>query len=83
MEAKNSLLQHWQPLVGIAAFLIGGGKFYNEMQTMKKDLDAVQARQDRQFQMMMEQQKSVTILEKQAAFEEGYHKAEKELKNEK
>jgi sensor domain CHASE-containing protein len=80
IQSKNSILQHWQPLVGIAAFLVAGGQFYSEMRTTKKDVDAIQQRQDRQFQMIMEQQKSVTILEKQAAYNEGYLKAEKELR---
>jgi Skp family chaperone for outer membrane proteins len=91
IQSKSSILQHWQPLIGIAAFLVAGGRFYSEMQTTKKDVTAIEAkmssdkkavddRQDRQFQMIMEQQKSITELEKKAAFEEGYHKAEKEFK---
>lgn len=68
------ILQYWQPLVGIATFLVAGGIFYGKISYMQQKLTEIESRQDRQFQLYQTVEKRVSDLEKQAAYEAGYHK---------
>jgi hypothetical protein len=65
------ILQYWQALFGIASFLVAGGVFYNKVQTQQQKQAEIEARQDRQFQLIQSQDKRLSELEKQAEYQRG------------
>lgn len=72
-EKTGGILQYWQPLVGIATFLVAGGIFYGKVVSMQQQLGEIEDRQDRQFQLIQALEKRNEELEKKAAYAEGYH----------
>lgn len=72
---KSNIWNHWQPIVAIASFLIAMGGFYSETRTMKKDISNLEARQDRQFQLIQSQGNEIGKLREDAAYQKGLHES--------
>lgn len=73
----NTIWKHWQPLVGVASFLVSVGFFLSEIKTMKTVNDEIKDRQDRQFQLYQTIEKDVAKLKEEAAYQRGLHDAKK------
>lgn len=77
--SSKSILNYWQPLVGIGTFLVAGGIFYNRMDTTGKKQTELEARQDRQFQLIQSMEKRINESEKWIEYQRGYEQAKKDL----
>jgi len=71
-----------QSVAGLVSFVFGAGLLYGEFKGMKaKDVE-LEARQQRQFELYNKVSSDILELKKEAAFNDGYHEAMKELKKE-
>ena len=66
-------MQYWPTIVGLISFVFAVGVFVNKTDSANQAVKAVEARLDRQFQMMQELNGRVVIVEKEAAYQKGLH----------
>lgn len=71
MAVNRGIWQYWQPLVGMATFLIAGGIFYNKVESAFQKLDEFEKRQDRQFELYKELEKRIIDVEKRSEYYRG------------
>lgn len=91
---NRGIWQYWQPLVGMASFLIGVGIFYakseaqgEKMRNLEALLDAnkkqAEARADRQLEIIQSQDKRIIELEKRTEYYKGLRDGRNEVNNKK
>lgn len=68
---NRGIWQYWQPLVGMATFLIAGGIFYNKVESAFQKLDEIEKRQDRQLELYQSLDKRVNDQEKSREYYRG------------
>lgn len=78
IQSKSPIWNYWQPLVGVATFLVAGGIFYNKVVTMQQKQTEIEARQDRQFQLIQSMEKRISEIEKKEAYEDGLRDGKKQ-----
>ena len=82
MATSKGIWQYWQPLVGMASFLIGVGIFYaksegqsEKIRNMEATLEAnrktAEARADRQLEIIQSQDRRIIELEKRTEYYKG------------
>lgn len=74
-EDSKGIWAYWQPLVGMASFLIGVGIFYAKSEAMAEKLKNAELRQDRQFELIQSQEKRIIDLEKRSEYYRGLREA--------
>jgi hypothetical protein len=88
-RVNKGILQYWQTLFGIISFVFAAGVIYGEFKSMKKDqvnselvnkqrYDELQARYQRQFELINKLNDRIIELEKDAAYDSGLHQSERE-----
>lgn len=81
-QANKGIWQYWQPLVGMASFLIGVGIFYAKSEaqsekirnleiTVESNKKAADARSDRQLEIIQSQDRRIIELEKRSEYYRG------------
>ena len=73
MTQNKGIMQYWPTIVGLISFVFAVGVFVNKTDSANQAVKAVEARLDRQFQMMQELNGRVVIVEKEAAYQKGLH----------
>ena len=66
-------MQYWPTIVGLVSFVFAVGVFVNKTDSANQAVKAIDARLDRQFQMVQELNARVVIVEKEAAYQKGLH----------
>lgn len=88
-KINKGILQYWQTLFGIISFVFASGVIYGEFKSMKKDqvnsevvnkqrYDELQARYQRQFELINLLNNRIIELEKDAAYDSGLHQSKRE-----
>ncbi len=91
MENNRGILSYWPQIGAIISFVFAVGVFYSENKTMKakqaeselvnkQRYEELQGRYQRQFELINKVNDRLIELEKKSAYEEGYHKAENDIK---
>ncbi len=71
MATSKGIWQYWQPLVGMASFLIGVGIFYAKSEAQAERLKNLELRQDRQLEIIQSQDRRIIELEKRTEYYKG------------
>jgi len=71
MATSKGIWQYWQPLVGMASFLIGVGIFYAKSEAQSERLKNLELRQDRQLEIIQSQDRRIIELEKRTEYYKG------------
>lgn len=81
MQNQNhrGIWQYWQPLVGMATFLIAGGIFYNKVESAFQKLGEVEKRQDRQLELYQNLEKRMNEQEKSREYYRGVRDGRSEI----
>ena len=79
MATQNKgIWAYWQPLVGMASFLIGVGIFYAKSEAMAEKQKNAELRQDRQFELIQSMEKRIIDLEKRTEYYRGLREGRNE-----
>jgi len=70
---NKGIMQYWPTIVGLVSFVFAVGVFVNKTDSSNQAVKAIDARLDRQFQMLQELNARVFIVEKEAAYQKGLH----------
>ena len=70
---NKGIMQYWPTIVGLISFVFAVGVFVNKTDSSNQAVKAIDARLDRQFQMLQELNARVFIVEKEAAYQKGLH----------
>lgn len=76
---SKGIWQYWQPLVGMATFLIAGGVFYNKVESAFQKLAEVEKRQDRQLELYQSLEKRMNEQEKSREYYKGVRDGRAEM----
>lgn len=77
----QGIWQYWQPLVGMATFLIAGGIFYNKVESAFQKLSELEKRQDRQLELYQSLENRIIDLEKRTEYYKGLRDGRNEVNN--
>ena len=72
-QQNKGIMQYWPTIVGLVSFVFAVGVFVNKTDSANQAVKAIDARLDRQFQMLQELNARVFIVEKEAAYQKGLH----------
>lgn len=77
---SKGIWQYWQPLVGMASFLIGVGIFYAKSESQGEKIKNLELRQDRQLEIIQSQDRRIIELEKRTEYYKGLRDGRAEQK---
>lgn len=78
-QPSKGIWQYWQPLIGMATFLIAGGIFYNKVESAFQKLSEIEKRQDRQLELYQSLEKRMIDQEKSREYTRGVRDGRAEI----